>query len=276
MAELFAFLFFILFIATIVLLIKPSLTARGNKAALPRLKIFIYGLLASLAALVMVGLTAPKVDPKKLDVEQFSDDQVKVTQEDGKIVVTPVEQKEKTKDEIGKENTPPFELTDDPKQNVVNAQAHYEKLAEEDKPHFNWPKVDYTKAVAKVDLHNDKAIIKAVGKPVADQEKGTNQNGEPMMSYWFNKDLSNYLQLDLSREFIDVAWNFDAKDQAKATVAFIDGQRITRALLGGQDGSALYENIVKGGKIDELNLEDGTVIKNARCGQSMCRYQVVR
>ncbi|WP_336152597.1 hypothetical protein [Acinetobacter ursingii] len=95
MANLFGLLFIILFIVTFVLLIKPSLTARGNKAALPRLKIFVYGMLASFASLVMVGLTSPKVDPKKLNVEQYSDDQVKVTQEDGKIVVAPVETEQK-------------------------------------------------------------------------------------------------------------------------------------------------------------------------------------
>lgn len=92
MANLFGLLFLIFFIVTFVLLIKPSLTARGGKAPLPRLKIFVYGILASFASLVMVGFTVPKVDPKKLDVEQFSDDKVKVSQDnDGKIVVAPVE-----------------------------------------------------------------------------------------------------------------------------------------------------------------------------------------
>ncbi|TVT83451.1 hypothetical protein FPV60_07735 [Acinetobacter colistiniresistens] len=152
----------------------------------------------------------------------------------------------------------------------------HQVLADEDRPQFEWPKVDYTKAVAKVGLQHDKAILKAVGKTIADQEDATNQNGEPMQSYYFSKDLANYLQLDLSREYIDVAWKYDGKDPVKATAVFEDGQRITRALLGGQAGSALYENIAKGGKVDELHLEDGTVIKNARCGQSMCRYQVAR
>ena len=40
--------------------------------------------------------------------------------------------------------------------------------------------------------------------------------------------------------------------------------------------AALYENISKGGKVDFLSLDDGTEIKNARCGANMCRYQVSR
>ncbi|WP_262442496.1 hypothetical protein [Acinetobacter sp. WU_MDCI_Abxc222] len=39
------------------------------------------------------------------------------------------------------------------------------ELEEEDKLHFDWPKVDYTQAVAKVDIKDDRAIIKAVGTP---------------------------------------------------------------------------------------------------------------
>lgn len=268
MANFFGLLFFIFIIVTIILLVKPSLTAIKNKSPLSRLKILVYGFLATLFSMVMIGITAPKVDSKKFDVEKFSDDQVKVSQDkDGKIVVAPVEQQE---------NKPPFELTDNPKQNVANAQAHYEKLADEDKPHFDWPRVDYTKTVAKVDLNNDKAILKAVGKPVQDTENSGDENGEPMKSYWFSQQNAYGLQIDLSREAIKVMWQFDAKEPVKATAAFEDGQRLTRALLGGRVGSELYENIAKGLKYDEITTDDGIVIKNARCGAWACRYEVLR
>ncbi|MFX2243237.1 hypothetical protein V6356_13675 [Acinetobacter baumannii] len=268
MANLFGLLFFIFIIVTIILLIKPSLTALKNRPPLPRLKIFIYGLLAIMFSIVMIGLTAPKVDPKKLDVEKFSDDQVKVSQDkDGKIVVAPEE-----KDE----NKPPFELTDNPKQNVANAQAHYEKLAEEDKPHFDWPRVDYTKTVAKVDLSNDQAILSAVGKPVIEKEKTGNQNGEPATTYYFSKSLASGLDITLSRELINVKWQFDSTDPAKASAIFEDGQRVTRALLGGKVGSDVYENMAKGLKFSEIVTADGITLKNVRCGASICRYEVVR
>lgn len=180
------------------------------------------------------------------------------------------------KKENNEDKTPPFELTNDPKQNVANAQAHYEKLADEDRPHFEWPRVDYTKAVTKVNLHNDQAIIKAVGKPVADKETATNENGEPMTSYWFDKQPASGLQIDLSREFIDVAWFFNDKEQDKATAIFMDGQRITRALLGGKVGSDVYENMAKGLKFKEIVTIDGIELKDVRCGANVCRYQVVR
>ncbi|WP_336142796.1 hypothetical protein [Acinetobacter sp. 102] len=274
MALLFFMIFLVSVIATITLLVKPSLSAVRGKSPLSRGKISLYGVAVSLFSFAMIGVFAPPAEQgTKKSVEESLE---KTNTPKAEKVQPKIDKTQAVIDQEAEDNKPPFELTDDPKQNATNAQAHYEKLADEDRPHFNWPKVDYTKAVAKVDLRNDKAILKAVGKTVADQEEATNQNGEPMQSYYFSKDLANYLQVDLSREYVDVAWAFDAKDSAKATAAFEDGQRITRALLGGQAGNALYENIAKGGKVDELHLENGTVIKNARCGQSMCRYQVER
>ncbi|WP_252152141.1 hypothetical protein [Acinetobacter venetianus] len=268
MANFFGVLLLISIITTIVLLIKPSFTARNGKAAFSRGRIFLYGFTASVLSVAMIGVFAPNVGSEQLDVEQFSNDKTDVSLNDGVIVVSPNDESkhQKTQAEIDQD-------AKDYKQKVL---AQQKALAEGDRPQFDWPPVNYTKAISKVDLHNDKAIIKAVRKPVVDQEDGANQNGEPMQSYWFSKDLASGLELSLSREYIDVAWNFNAKDQAKATEAFEDGLRITRALLGGRDGAALYENIAKGGKVEELLLEDGIVIKNARCGQFVCRYQVVR
>ena len=149
-------------------------------------------------------------------------------------------------------------------------------LADEDRPQVEVPAVDYTSPVAKVDIHNDQEIVAAVGLPVVEKEKGSNQNGEPMTTYYFSQDLGNGLELSLSREFVDIAWKYNGKDQAKTNAVFESGQQITLALLGGKDGAALYENISKGGKVDFLSLDDGTEIKNARCGANMCRYQVSR
>ena len=148
--------------------------------------------------------------------------------------------------------------------------------AEQDRPQFEIPAIDYTSPVAKVDLNNDEEIVASVGLPVVEKEKGSNQNGEPMKTYYFSDDLRNGLELSLSREFIDVAWKYDASNTQKAYAVFDDGQRISRALLGGQDGADLYEKIAKGSKFESISLDDGTVIQNARCGASVCRYQVVR
>lgn len=148
--------------------------------------------------------------------------------------------------------------------------------AEQDRPHFDVPAVDYTSAVAMVNLDNDEEIIAAVGSPVVEKETGANQNGEPITTYYFSDELRNGLEISLSREFVDVAWKYDQNNPEKAAAVFKDGQRISRALLGGKDGAALYENISKGGNVESFILKDGTEIKNARCGQSMCRYQVVR
>lgn len=159
-------------------------------------------------------------------------------------------------------------------------QAEIEKSiaaqAEQDRPQFDVPAVDYTTPVAKVNLHNDAEIIAAVGSPVVEKEDGANQNGEPMTTYYFSDDLRNSLELSLSREFIDVAWKYDQDNPEKAAAVFEDGQRISRALLGGKDGAALYENISKGGQVEMFSTENGTVIKNAWCGSSMCRYEVER
>lgn len=156
----------------------------------------------------------------------------------------------------------------------VNKQQ--QELIDEDKPKMEVPAVDYTSPVAKVDLNNDQEIIAVVGLPVVEKENGTNQNGEPMTTYYFGDELRNGLEIGLSREFIDVVWKFDAKDSVKANASFEAGQKITRALLGGKDGAALYEKISKGGNAESYTLADGTEIKNARCGQFTCRYQLVK
>ena len=159
---------------------------------------------------------------------------------------------------------------------VEQNKKQVEELKKDDKPQFEVPAVDYTSPVAKVDLKNDQEIIAAVGLPVVEKEKGSNQNGEPMTTYYFSQDLSNGLELSLSREYVDVAWKYNDKDQVKTNAVFEAGQQITRALLGGKEGAALYESISTGGKVDFLSLDDGMEIKNARCGASMCRYQVSR
>lgn len=176
----------------------------------------------------------------------------------------------------------------DPKPAITNDKADAEavrlqqlsdrqaELAEEDRPHVAIPEVDYAMPVNKVALDGDAAIIRATGLPVVETEKVTNENGEPAINYYFSKSIATGLQLQLSREFIDVMWQFDSKDTAQSTEVFKQGERITRALLGGKDGIELYEKISKGLKLDEVMLDDGTVIKNARCGQSTCRYRVVR
>lgn len=150
------------------------------------------------------------------------------------------------------------------------------ELEAADRPQFEAPKVDYTTPVTKINIMDDQAILKAISKPIIDTESATNEYGEPMTIYWFSNQLAYGLEISLSREFIDVVWQFDSKNLEKANEAFIDGQRITRALLGGKDGSSLYEKISTGAKIEQLFLEDGTEIKKARCGERICRYQVIR
>lgn len=176
------------------------------------------------------------------------------------------------------DNTP--QATDPAKAEFDKKQAEIEKSiaeqAEQDRPHFDVPAVDYTTPVAKVNLQDDKEIIAAVGSPVVEKENGANQNGEPMTTYYFSDDLRNGLELSLSREFVDVAWKYDQENPEKAAAVFENGERISRALLGGKDGAALYEKISKGGNAESFLLKDGTEIKNARCGSSVCRYQIVR
>ncbi|HAV5431508.1 TPA: hypothetical protein JI046_12935 [Acinetobacter baumannii] len=150
------------------------------------------------------------------------------------------------------------------------------ELAESDKPQFDWPKVKYNQPVSKVDLHIDSEILKAVGKPIVDQEDSTKHKGEPSKTYWFSKDLSNYLQIDLSQEFIEVTWHFDSQNIDKSTATFEEGQKITRALLGNKTGGELYEHISEGLKYKELVLDEGIVVQNARCGQFVCRYRILR
>lgn len=62
MATLFALLFLIALIGTIVFLINPSLTQFKSKPALSRGKILLYGLALNFVFLALVGVFAPEVD----------------------------------------------------------------------------------------------------------------------------------------------------------------------------------------------------------------------
>ena len=258
MAELFAFLFLIALVGTIVCLIKPSFTQIKSKPALPRKKILLYGLALNFVSLMLVGIFAP-TQPKPSASDEILENTAPVVEPKTEKVV-------KTQAEIDKEA----------EQYRLKVKAQQQELADEDRPQVEVPAVDYTSPVAKVDLKNDQEIVAAVGLPVVEKEKGSNQNGEPMTTYYFSQDLRNGLELGLSREFVDVAWKYDSKDATQSYAAFETGQQITRALLGGKDGAELYEKISKGGNAESYSLKDGPEIHNARCGQSMCRYQVVR
>lgn len=54
-----------------------------------------------------------------------------------------------------------------------------------------------------------------------------------MTTYYFSDNSRNSLELSLSREFVDVIWKYDASNINKANAVFNNGQRISRALLGG-------------------------------------------
>ncbi|MDI1225009.1 hypothetical protein [Acinetobacter sp.] len=249
MVNLFLILFLITAVTTVVFLFKPALTQFYHRPALSRKTIGIGGTVLSLICLFIVGTLAPPA-PKPVADE----------------IKPKAEKADKTQAEIDKE-------AEEYRQKI---KAQQQALADEDQPQVEIPAVDYTSPVAKVDIHNDAEIVAAVGLPVVEKEKGSNQNGEPMTTYYFSQDLSNGLELSLSREYVDVAWKYNDKDQVKTNAVFESGQQITRALLGGKEGAALYESISTGGKVDFLSLDDGMEIKNARCGASMCRYQVSR
>lgn len=270
LANLFVLLFVISIVITIILLIKPSLTALRGKPALSRGKISLYGIIAIITSFILVGIFAPPIEHKEEKVNQ---------DRPAKKVLPAVSQPIESTQSIEQQpkiEKPQAEIDQEAKDYREKIKAQHQELANEDKPHIETPAVDYTKAIAKIDLNNDKAILKAVGKAVVDKESISNENGEPATTYYFSQNLVNGLDITLSREFIDINWRFDAKDKEKAAAAFNDGQQITRALLGGKEGSALYEKISKGEKFEQLILEDGTEVKKARCGQFICRYQVVR
>lgn len=64
MAIFFTILFFIGLLGTFICLVKPSLTQFKNKPPFSRLKILLYGIGINIILLAMVGVFAPKVEPK--------------------------------------------------------------------------------------------------------------------------------------------------------------------------------------------------------------------
>lgn len=56
---------------------------------------------------------------------------------------------------------------------------------------------------------------------------------------------------------------------------FKDGEDISKSLLG-DDGQILFKKISKGDKFKEISLNNGAVVKNARCDNSSCHYSILR
>lgn len=68
MAYLFTFLLLITFITTIASLIKPSLTQTKSRPAQSRKNIFFSGIFLSLLFLVLIGIFAPEVENKEVQI----------------------------------------------------------------------------------------------------------------------------------------------------------------------------------------------------------------
>lgn len=151
------------------------------------------------------------------------------------------------------------------------------ELQEDMRFHGTAPDVDLDMKIPEVDINSDKAILKMVGLPVVDKEKGTDTKYSPMTSYWFQKDLRNNLEIDLSKNFIHVWWKYNEKDPKKVNEMFLLGQKVTRSLLGDAEGPQFYVDLTQAKEeIKVVQLSNGIVIQNARCFNNLCRYEIVR
>ncbi|MCF9034696.1 hypothetical protein [Acinetobacter nectaris] len=161
--------------------------------------------------------------------------------------------------------------------NLDQQQKLSDEVQEDMRLHATTPDIDPNMKIHQVNINEDKAILKMVGLPVVDKEKGLDAKNSPMTQYWFHKSLSNNLEIDLSPNFIQVWWKFDEKDPKKVNEMFLLGQKVTRSLLGDADGPRFYLDLIQTKEeIQQVQLNNGIIVQKARCFNDLCRYEIVR
>lgn len=134
---------------------------------------------------------------------------------------------------------------------------------------------DNYKKFNKFNLKDDIAILETINKPIVYQLNATNIYGQKLTTYYFSTDLKNSIDITLSRYTIYFSLSFDKNNIYSFNQVFKDGEDISKSLLG-DDGQILFKKISKGDKFKEIFLNNGAVIKNARCDNSSCHYSILR
>ncbi|TCM66984.1 hypothetical protein EC844_11025 [Acinetobacter calcoaceticus] len=75
-------------------------------------------------------------------------------------------------------------------QNTVNQSKEELLQVGTEERKYERPALNYSKSVSKVDLYDDEAIIKAVGKPVIEKEEKFDKDGELRRIYMYKKNMT--------------------------------------------------------------------------------------
>ncbi|MFZ1576351.1 MAG: hypothetical protein WAT36_14165 [Chromatiaceae bacterium] len=143
---------------------------------------------------------------------------------------------------------------------------------------ISYDPVNLSESVARIDIKDDKAIIKAAGVPVNRTTSSTDDKGEPKKIHVFGTG-SLTLQIELSRTQIIIGW-IAANDTDEALTKGIKNvkiaQRLARSLLG-IDGGRLVDRVMTGYTLRGDTLIEGYRVSSASCaGGSVCLIKIHR
>lgn len=111
-------------------------------------------------------------------------------------------------------------------------------------------------------------VLKQITLPLQKTEK----ESEIVTNYYYQDQSKNKLVIGIASDFIDVSWTFKTLPDEKSEVV-TQAKTLTQSLLG-EEWNSLYSAITEGGTVDYLSQDNGIVITDAGCTQTMCGYQV--
>ena len=141
---------------------------------------------------------------------------------------------------------------------------------------FEFPPINQQEPISKVDIHDDKAIVKSVGVPAKKIIDSVDSVGEPKKIYQFADSVFG-TQIELSRSQILLAWiavNEDESSRTKSLASIAVAQRAARAMLG-IEGGKLVDEITSKGKIESQQIE-GYQVTAGSCVSGLCSLKIQR
>lgn len=154
------------------------------------------------------------------------------------------------------------------KEEQISVQSESKKL--------EFPPINQQEPIAKVDIHDDEAIVKSVGVPAKKIIDSVDSVGEPKKIYQFADSVFG-TQIELSRSQISLAWiavNEDESSRTKSLKSIAIAQHLARAMLG-IEGGKLVDEITSKGKIESQQIE-GYQVTAGSCISGLCSLKIQR
>lgn len=157
-----------------------------------------------------------------------------------------------------------------------NTQKEEQVSVESEMKKLDFPSADQFASLPKVNIHDDKAIVKRAENPVKKVTDSTDTDGEPKKIYQFADSIFG-TQIELSKNQIVLGWiavNEDESSRMKSLASIAIAQKLAVSMFG-IEGGKLVDELTLNGKIDPQNL-DGHQVLTGTCVSGMCTLKIER